>query len=104
MDKPIVSKSKNCKYNIELDYQSPDLESGETISSVDVAAYPSGLSLGTPGITSDQKGVLVEISGGLAGKIYMVLFEVTTSSGKIFNDPDYDAVLVKIKPIKKGEQ
>ena len=102
MPKFKVSKSKDEQFNIGLNYQSPDLDTAETITNVTASVAPAGLTLGTPGITTDDRGVYVKVSSGSEGKIYMVLFKVTTSSGKVFNNPDYDAITVKIIPIRKS--
>jgi len=95
----IVSKGQEDKFDIQLNYSSPDLDAGETIVSVTASVKPSGLILGTPGIQANNTSVYVEVSNGLPGKTYVVLFKTTTSAGRIYNNPDYDSILVKVIPL-----
>lgn len=94
MNKPI-SKAASERYAIELSYRAPDLNTGETIEAVEATVTPEGLILGTPSKNGNKVSVM--INGGVAGKTYLVLFKVTTSAGHIYNDPDRDAIEVRIK-------
>lgn len=91
---PVVEKAVAETFPIGLTYIDPDLETGETISASTVAVTPSGLTLGA--VTIDGAEVSAFISGGTAGTEYTVLFKTTTSGGKIFNNPNKDALLVRV--------
>jgi hypothetical protein len=54
----------------------------------------SAVTISTTTVTSDTVSAFV--SGGTAGVEYTVLFKVTTSGGKIFNNPNKDALLVRV--------
>lgn len=90
-----MSKAASERYAIELIYNAPDLNKGETIESVEVSVSPEGLTVGDPEKNGNKVSAM--ISGGTVGKSYIVLFKVTTSAGHIYNNPDRDAVEVKIK-------
>ena len=90
----IIQKGVNGKFPIGLRLASPDLESSETITAVAASVSPVGLTLGTPGIDGDE--VFVEVSVGTAGTDYEVQFKITTSSGKVFEHPELNAILVKV--------
>jgi len=36
------------------------------------------------------------VSGGAAGKEYLVQFTITTSGGDTYCHPDYDAIIVRV--------
>jgi len=94
MGQAIIEKSVDGKFPIGLKYYSPDLETGETISACTVSA-PAGITVVTPA-TINGNEVTSVVSSGVAEKEYRVQFKVTTSSGKIFNHPTRDSILVKI--------
>lgn len=93
MAQAIIEKSVGGKFPIGLKYYSPDLESGETISAASATA-PAGLTVGAAVIDANE--ISVEISGGTVDKNYKVQFKMTTSSGKIFNHPIKDSIIVKV--------
>lgn len=95
----VIEKAVSETWPIGLIYSSPDLATAETIVSATVAVTPTGLTLGavtvsTTTVTSDT--VSAPISGGTAGVEYTVLFKVVTSGGKTFNNPNKDALLVRV--------
>lgn len=95
MPRPIVTKGVSGRFEVGLEYQAPDLNEGETITNVVVTISPAGLTAeGAPTISGSM--VLQEISGGVAGQNYTVLFEVTTSAGFIYNNPKKESILVKV--------
>ena len=94
MKRPIVRKSEAGVFPVELVYSAPDLAAGESINSAQVTASPTGLTIGTPIINGDTVAVL--LSGGTKGAKYIVYFEVTTSVGYTYNDPERDSLLVKM--------
>jgi hypothetical protein len=96
---PVIEKAVAETFPIGLTYVSPDLATAETITAATVAVTPSGLTLSvvtiaTTTVTSDTVSAFV--SSGTVGIEYTVLFKVTTSSGKIFNNPNKDALLVRV--------
>lgn len=94
MPQAIVEKSVDGKFPIGLKYYPPDLEASESISSVSASVSPTSLTLGTP--TKSGNEISVEISSGTAGTNYKVQFKMTTSTGKIFNHPVKDSIIVKV--------
>lgn len=95
MPRPIVMKSVSDRFEIGLQYQAPDLETGETITDVEVTISPTGLTAeGAPVI--DGNTVSQVISGGVIKKNYTVLFKVTTSAGFIYSNPKKESILVKV--------
>lgn len=91
-----IKKAVSEKYAIGLTYKAPDLAAGETISTVTVAITPAGLTaVGAPSI--DGLSVYQIVEGGASGVDYSVLFKVTTSAGYIYNHPDKEAILVKVR-------
>ena len=94
-EKP-VHKSVHDKFPVELNYSAPDLDEDETITGVEIPHPPQGLMMGTPQIKSDGKGVFVEISGGVPGKLHLIVFKITTSGGKIYHNRNRDRVPVKV--------
>ena len=93
MAQAIIEKSVDGKFPIGLKYYSPDLEDGETISACTVSA-PAGLTCAT--VVIDGNMVSTVVSLGVVEKEYRVQFKMTTSSGKIFNHPTRDSIMVKI--------
>lgn len=99
-ERPTVEKAVAETFSIGLIYIDPDLKTGETITATPtVAVTPSGLTLSavtisTTTIASDT--VSTVISGGTAGIEYMVLFKVTTSGGNTYNNPNKDALRVRV--------
>lgn len=91
---PTVEKAVAETFPVGLTYIDPDLETGETISSATVAVTPTGLTLSA--VTVASPAVSAFVSGGTAGVEYTVLFKVTTSGNKIFNNPNKDALLVRV--------
>ena len=90
-----VDKGTLEQMRIRLYYTKPQLDDGETILTATAVSTPSGLTLvGNVGIS----GGTVEqmISGGTAGKEYLVQFTVTTSGGDTYCNPDYDAIIVRV--------
>lgn len=94
MSIPLIEKTVSESFPIGLTYVDPDLETGETIVSVTAAVTPTGLTLASTSYVGARVSTFV--SGGAVGTEYTVLFKVTTSSGKIFNNPYRDAILVKV--------
>jgi len=100
----IINKSPDEKYPIGKVYKEPDLDTSETISSVTVAITPTGdandlAEVGSAVIASDGKSFSWVFEKGRTEYDYEVQFKVTTSSGKIFQNPDLtrEKVLVKVK-------
>jgi hypothetical protein len=91
---PTVEKAVAETFPIGLTYVDPDIETGETISAATVAVTPSGLTLSA--VTISGATVSAFASAGAAGTEYTVLFKVTLSSGKIFNNSNKDAILVRV--------
>lgn len=94
MSIPVVEKAVAETFPIGLTYISPDLATAETITAATVAVTPTGLTLSA--VTISGAEVSTFISAGTAGVEYVVLFKVTTSGGKIFNNPNKDALLVRV--------
>ena len=91
----VVEKAVSETFPIGLTYISPDLATGETIlGTTTVAVTPTGLTLGAVTVTSPE--VSAFISGGTAGVEYVVLFKTVTSGGKTFNNPNKDALRVRV--------
>ena len=96
----VVEKAVSETFPVGLIYRSPDLGTGETILvSTTVAVTSTGLTLSavtiaTTTVASDT--VSTFISGGTAGVEYVVLFKVVTSGGKTLNNPNKDALLVRV--------
>ncbi len=95
--KAIVEKGVGGKFPVGLEYSSPDLEAGHTITAVETTVSPTGLTLGTPTIDVVNHIVEVLVSNGTAGITYTVQFKVTTSAGNIYKHPHRDIVKVKVK-------
>ncbi len=91
---PIVEKAVAETFPIGLTYISPDLDTGETVVSATVAATPAGLTLS--GVTVATPSISAFVSGGTTGVEYTVLFAVTTSGSKLYNNPNKDAILVRV--------
>ena len=91
-----VHKSVQDKFPVELNYSSPDLDEDETITGVEIPSPPPGLEVGTAQVKSDGKGVVVEISGGVPGRLHLIVFKVTTSGGKIYHNRSRDCIPVKV--------
>lgn len=94
-----IEKAVSETLAIGLTYVSPDLATGETITVSTVAATPVGLTLSavtisTTTVASDTVSAFA--SAGTAGVEYTVLFKVTTSGGNIYNNPNKDALLVRV--------
>lgn len=72
--------------NYSFDFSAIDEISvgNETLASATVTCSPSGLTIGTPSVTTTE--VQVEIRGGTAGTTYRVLIAATTSGGSIFDE------------------
>lgn len=94
-EKP-VRKSVQDKFPVELKYSAPDLDGNETIDQVEIPHPPEGLTVGTPQVNGDGKGVFVEISGGVPGRMHLIVFKVTTSGGKIYHNRNRDCIPVKV--------
>jgi hypothetical protein len=95
----VVEKAASETFSIGLIYKAPDLATGETITASTVAVTPVGLTLSavtisTTTVASDT--VSTFISTGTAGVEYEVLFKVTTSGGNIYNNPNKDALRVRV--------
>ena len=91
----VVEKAVSETFPIGLTYISPDLATGETIlGTTTVAVTPTGLTLGAVTVASPE--VSTFISGGTAGVEYVVLFKTVTSGGKTYNNPNKDALLVRV--------
>ena len=91
----IVSKATTEQFSIGLEYSAPDLTGTGTITAVETSVSPTGLTLvGNPSI--DGKKVIQVISGGTSKVDYLVKFKVTTSAEYIYNNPEKDAILVKV--------
>jgi hypothetical protein len=98
-ERPTVEKAVAETFSIGLIYIDPDLKTGETITASTVAVTPTGLTLSavtisTTTIASDTVSTVV--SSGTAGVEYVVLFKVTTSGGNIYNNPNKDAIRVRV--------
>jgi len=98
-ERPVIEKAVAETFPIGLIYVSPDLATGETISTATVAVTPVGLTLSavtisTTTVASDT--VSAFISAGTAAVEYEVLFQVKTSNGKTFNNPNKDALRVRV--------
>jgi hypothetical protein len=96
---PVIEKAVAETFPIGLTYVSPDLAAAETITVATVAVTPSGLTLSavtiaTTTVASDTVSTFA--SGGTVGVEYVVLFKVTTSGGKVFNNPNKDALTVRV--------
>lgn len=94
-----IEKAVAETFSIGLIYVSPDLATGETITASTVAVTPVGptlsaVTISTTNVASDT--VSAFISAGTAGVEYTVLFKVTTSGGNTYNNPNKDALLVRI--------
>lgn len=102
MTKFLITKSVDGSFNIGINYYEPDLEENEEITAVEAATFPddpgNDLDLGAPEITPDKNGVYVLIKAGREGGKYLVLFKVTTSTGKVFNNPRFDGIMVHVIP------
>jgi len=98
MAQSVVLKKTTEYFPVGLKFYSPDLQSGETISAITVTITPTGTGAlvadGSPVISGDEVSQMVK--DGVAGIDYTVLFKVTTSSGKIWNHPLYNSVLVRV--------
>lgn len=94
MSIPILEKAVAEVFPIGLTYASPDLDTAETVTSATVAVTPSGLTLSA--VTTTTPSVYTTISSGTAGVEYTVLFKVITSGGKTYNNPNKDAILVRV--------
>jgi hypothetical protein len=90
----VVEKAVAEVFPIGLTYIAPDLATGETVTSATVAVTPVGLTLSAVTVASPE--VSTVISAGTAGVEYTVLFKVITSGGKTFNNPNKDALLVRV--------
>lgn len=95
---PVCEKAVAEVFPIGLVYKSPDLAAGETITTATVAATPTGptlsaVTISTTNIASDTVSAFVSV--GTAGE-YVVLFKAITSGGKTFNNPNKDAILLRI--------
>jgi hypothetical protein len=93
---PVVEKAVAEQFPIGLIYSAPDLETPEIITVSTVAVSPVGLTLGAVTINAAGDTVSAYVSAGTAGVEYVVLFKVTTSGGKIFNNPNKDAITVRV--------
>ena len=87
-----ITKQVGEKFAIGFNLKSPDLESGETISSCTAAVSPAGLTL-TGAVVIDGSEVAQMIESGTTATEYVVTFTITTSAGHIYL-PEY---LVKIE-------
>jgi len=81
----VIKKDTLDEWYVGFKYVSPDLESGETISAVDVSVDPSGLTLSGAGVITGSS-VAQFITGGTSGAAYIMTFKTTISSGNIFID------------------
>jgi len=88
---PFISIRVGEKMPIGLRYSSPDLSSGETISTVECSVDPdTGLTLsGDEAIDGDEVSQLVI---AVSAETYIITFTTTTSAGYIFKD-DYKVVV-----------
>ena len=91
-----IVKKPNEKYAVGLKYQAPDLEEGQSISSVSVSITPTtGVTPlivdGSPSIDGDT--VSQVIKAGVNGENYYVIFTTTTSIGHIYED----RIFVKVR-------
>ncbi len=73
-------------YGMDFSLQ-PEWIAGETLSSCSVTTTGTGLTIGTPSITTSK--VLVLLSDGVAGTLYPLLFTATTNSGHILEEYGY---------------
>jgi len=95
MVQAIIEKAVGGVFPVGLRYFAPDLDVGETISSATVTVSPAGgLILGA--VVIDGNEVSASIESGTIENTYKVQFKVTTSSGKIFQHPTRDSIVVKI--------
>jgi hypothetical protein len=91
----VVEKAVAEKFEIGLRYWPPDIRVGQTITAVEISVVPTGLGLdGDP--TIDGLEVKQMVYGGMAGVRYVVQFKITTSIGYIFENPQYDAITVRV--------
>ena len=90
-----VEKAVAEQIRVRLYYRKPQLEDGETILTATAVSTPTGLTLvGDCVITGGR--VEQVVSGGAAGKEYLVQFTITTSGGDTYCHPDYDAIIVRV--------
>lgn len=81
--------------SIGLTYKAPDLATGETIMATSsVAATPSGLTLSA--VTISGATITTFVTPTIAGVEYVVLFKTVTSGGNTYNNPNRDALLVRV--------
>lgn len=91
----LIYKSSGDKYVVELEYRSPDLEEGETITEASATVSPAGLTL-TGSVEIDENFIRQMIGGGTVGVKYLIQFMVKTSANHIYCDPRKEGVLVII--------
>ena len=87
---PYISIRVGEKMPIGLRYSSPDLSSGETISSVEATVDPAtGLTLSGDEVINDDGDEVSQLVIAVTAGDYTVTFAATTSAGYIFID-DYE--------------
>ena len=98
MARALIEKSVDGTFPIGLKYYPDDLDTDETITTVTNAITPAGeLAVdGAVSIAGDGKSFSWVIKDGIAGTEYIILFKVTTSTGKIFNHPIRESIIVEV--------
>ena len=93
---PELTKRPNEKFAVGLEYISPDLTAGATITAVTCTLSPDDGTLMKSGVpVIDGSEVSQVIYDGTDGSEYNVIFKTTTSEGNIFED----TIFVKVRSI-----
>jgi hypothetical protein len=83
---PKVVKGPSASYPHTFDFSGWDLlTTSNTLSSATATVSPSGLTLGSPTVSADDKQVSVNISSGTLGDTYRVTVLATTSDGDVLD-------------------
>lgn len=96
MTQAIVNKAPAEKFKIKLTYWPPDVTAANQIVSATATVSPLGLTL-LGAVEIDGNDVLQMIEGGAAGVDYLVQFAITTTDTSHYANPDYDAILVRVR-------
>ena len=93
---PVAEPDDDLDYGIDVSYAMADV--GDTISSVSASIAPSGSGELTPlTISFSNNIVTIWLSGGVAGRIYSVNFEIATTLDRLFSF--YVQLPIDISPI-----
>lgn len=90
-----VEKAVAEQIRVRLYYRKPQLDDGETILTATAVVTPVGLTLVGDVVILGGRIEQV-VSGGTAGKEYLIQFTITTSGADTYCHPDYDAIIVRV--------